>query len=78
MSVPKVPFPLAKIPAALPPVPEPPPEPEASPSPSGPPAWLEGKSPDEYLYQQAVRRAFAPKPPAPSPEGEDPHSWVWR
>jgi hypothetical protein len=39
----------------------------------GPP-WLNGMSPEEYAYQQAVERAMRPRPREPEP---DPHDWVW-
>jgi hypothetical protein len=74
MSVPKRPFPMAKIPAAPPPAAAEPPVRSSPPPPIGPPQWLNGLTIEEHAYRVAVEKSF--RKPQPERE-EDPHSWVW-
>jgi hypothetical protein len=47
----------------------------AAAAPMGPPAWLDGLSPEEHAYRAAVARAMAPKRWEPE---EDPlTTWLW-
>jgi hypothetical protein len=77
MTVFKKPFPIA-IPTAQSPAVGPRPAPvthPAVPVVETLPPWLNGMSPEEYAYQQAVERAFRPEPRGP--ETDPLTEWLW-